>query len=160
MNEESTTEDWFSRGRRWEEEHQAYVEAWLEQQCGNGSEPGYDVGRFAAGCLLRIPEARGEGQAPGIRDREPFAWDAIDAYEILFCHTVHAGFGVFEAEDVLPLMGAFARYLGEQGVIGVVEHTGLQAEWDVWSARLLEVLHDGGWYREDGRRLLLEGCVG
>lgn len=146
----STTEDWFSRGKRWMEEHREYVEGWLEQQHGPAASFGQDLRGSAARSLLRIPEARAEGRAPGDPDREPYLWDEIDAYEILFGHVVHGGCGPDDAAEFLRLIGSFAAYLGEQGVIGRAEHLALHEEWPVWSRRLLEVWEDGGWYLADG----------
>lgn len=150
MNAADNTEDWFSRSARWVEEHRDYVEAWLEQQGGPAVMPGHDARRSATHSLLRIPEARAEGRAPGEPDREPYLWDEIDAYEILFCHVVHGGYGPDDPAEFLRLIGSFAAYLGEQGVIGPAEHVALHEQWPVWSQRLLEVWEDGGWYLADG----------
>ncbi len=150
VNAEHTTEDWFSRSARWMEDHQEHVEGWLQQHGGPAAFPGHDIRGFAARSLLRSPEARAEGPAPGEPDREPYLWDEIDAYEILFCHVVHGGHGLDDAAEFLRLMGSFAAYLGEQGVIGPAEHAALHQEWPVWSQRLLEVWEDGGWYLADG----------
>ncbi len=153
----STTEDWFSRSKRWSEDHQAYVEGWLEQHGGPAASLGHDIRASAAHSLLRIPEARAEGRAPGDPDREPYVWDEIDAYEILFCHVVHGGCGPDDAAEFLRLIGSFAAYLGEQGVIGRAEHLALQDEWPLWSQRLLEVWEEGGWYLADGTSFSREG---
>lgn len=153
----STTEDWFSRGKRWAEDHQGYVEGWLEQHGGPSASLGHDIRRSAARSLLRIPEARADGRAPGDPDREPYLWDEIDAYEILFCHVVHGGCGLDDAAEFLRLIGSFAAYLGEQGVIGRAEHLALHREWSTWSERLLEVWEDGGWYLADGTYFSPEG---
>lgn len=147
---DSTTEDCFPRGERWTEEHQEHLEGWLQQHGGPAALPGHDVRRSAARSLLRIPEARAEGRAPGDPDREPYLWDEIDAYEILFCHVVHGGHGLDDPSEFLRLIGSFGAYLGEQGVIGPAEHAALHEEWPVWSLRLLEVWEDGGWYLADG----------
>ena len=151
MKVADTTEDWFSRSARWMEEHQDHVEGWLEQQGAPAVSFGSDARRSATHSLLRIPEARAEGRAPGEPDREPYLWDEIDAYEILFCHVVHGGScGPGEPAEFLRLIGSFAAYLGEQGVIGPSEHAALHEEWPLWSQRLLEVWEDGGWYLADG----------
>lgn len=114
-----------------------------------------DIRRSAARMLVRIPEARGEGWAPGEPDREPYAWDEIDAYEILFCQVVHGG-GHGEPREYLRLIGSFANYLGEVGVIPTAEHAALQAEWALWSKRLVEVWDRDGWYLADGTHLTRE----
>ena len=150
VNAVDNTEDWFSRGARWMEEHQDYVDAWLVENGGPAAAAGHDVRRSAARSLLRIPEARAEGPAPGEPDREPYAWCEIDAYEILFCHVVHGGRGLYDAAEYLRLIGSFAAYHGEQGVIGPAEHAALHEEWPLWSKRLLEVWEHGGWYLADG----------
>lgn len=151
-----TTEDWLSRSRRWHAQHEPHVEAWLEHEGGAPCGPS-DPRRTAVWSLLRIPEARGEGRAPGDPVREPYVWDDLDAYEILFCHVVHGGYVDADPKELLRLIGSFAHHLGEAGVIPSREHEALQAEWAQWSQRLLEVWEHGGWYLPDATRLRPEG---
>lgn len=144
-------ETWLALGERWHAQHQHLVDAWVEQLAGPTPwEPGFDLHRFAARGLLRIPEARDEGRMPGEPEREPFAWDEIDAYEVLFCHVVHGRHPELDPREYLDLMGSFAAFLGTEGVIGLDEHAALQRDWAVWSQRLLQVWAQGGWYLADG----------
>lgn len=159
MDTPNTAETWLARGERWHCEHRELVDAWVEQVGGPTPwDLGYDAHRSAARELLRIPEARAEGTVPGEPQREPFVWDELDAYEVLFCHVVHGGpMGMAEPWEYLQLMGSFAAFLGEQGVIGLDEHAALRRDWPVWSQRLVEVWEEGGWYFADGTHRSPEG---
>ncbi|MBV1858187.1 MAG: hypothetical protein KUG77_07230 [Nannocystaceae bacterium] len=152
MDTSNTAETWLAHAERWHAQHQELVDAWVEQMGGPTPwEPGFDLHRFAARALVGVPEARAVGWAPGEPERESYVWDEIDAYEVLFIHVVHGGHpGDVDSSQYLKLLGSFATFLGEQGVIGRDEHVALQRDWAVWSQRLLEVWEHGGWYFADG----------
>jgi len=152
VNTTTTSETWSSRGERWHADHQAFVDAWLELLAA--SEPPEDddlmVRDFAASSLLRVPEVRGYIHLLGEPEREPLTWNAIDAYEILFQQIVYGGHPFIEPREYLRLIGSFAAYLGDIGIIPPREHAQLRAEWGVWSERLLQVWEGKGWYERDG----------
>jgi hypothetical protein len=137
-------------GQAWWDEHQVLVEAWIRGEYAAGLDQ-IDLAEHAASSLIRIPESRAEGHLPGEPIREPYCWDEIDAYEILFQQVVH---GVlmegWDPAEYVRLIGAFAAYLGERGVIPAAEHARLQEEYGLWAGRLLEVWANHGWYHRDG----------
>lgn len=152
----SEAESWLSRDEEWTHHHQAHIDGWLEGQQAASADAD-DVRGFAARTLIGIPAKRVVGRTPDEPDREPYTWDEIDAYEVLFQQVVYGGHPFVEAEAYLHFMGEFADYLGQLGVIAGAEHAALVADWEVWSSRVLEVWTQGGWYLRDGTHLPPDG---
>ena len=149
MTAASTTE---TAPKTWEETHQPHVEAWLERE---GLMPWSPHGAYhcAVDTLLQVPHWRGMARLPGEPEREPDSWEEIDAHEILFTFLVYGGPAGYDERTLVRLIGSFADYLGEVGVIPPAEHAAIQAEWSAWSEHLLDVWETGCWYERDGTRI-------
>lgn len=138
--------------QHWWDRHQPYAEAWLESRVRQG-EPHWEEAEHAVSTLLTTPVMRGWGRMPDEPERPWLSWEDIDAYEILFEFVIHGGvFGWYNVPAYLEAMRSFAAYLGERGLIARREHEQLQAEWDIWAARLIQVSKERGWYDRDGTR--------
>jgi len=155
MTAASTTE---TAPKTWEETHQPYAEAWLERE---GVPPWSPHGEHhsAVHILLQVPHWRDMGRLLGEPEREPDSWAEIDAHEILFTYLVYGGAAGQDARTLVRLIGSFADYLGEAGVIPPFEHAAIQAEWAAWSERLLDVWETGCWYERDGTRISPEALL-
>ena len=127
----------------WWTSHHALAEAWIREVLQRG-EARLELAMHAARLLLFVPTVR------FFNERAHYTWAEVDAYEVLFDHAEYLLGSTDAPETWLSLIGAFAAFLGEHGVIPPAEHARLVGEWSLWSDRLLEVWATGCWYERDG----------
>lgn len=129
--------------------------AWLRVRVAEGLTE-LEQAKHSAHCLVSTLTARAWGSAPGIPDREPYVWDEIDAYEVLFDNFAQGG-GVPEGWSlrvVVQEIRSFAAFLTERGLIPAELGATLDADFAVWIPRVLECFEDRRWwYRRNGRRV-------
>ena len=108
----------FSDGEAaWWAEQTPHALAWLGEVFAAGLSACPYLPRFAATCLLSVPEQRAMGTMPGQPRRTPYCWDEIDAHEVLYDYLAHIGGSDYEPEALLGSMQSFAAFLVRRGVI-------------------------------------------
>jgi hypothetical protein len=129
--------------------------AWLRVRVAEGLVE-VEQARHSAHCLLTTLTMRAMGSAPGIPDREPYVFDELDAYEVLFDYFGQGG-GAVEGWDerlIVEEIRSFAAFLTARGIIEAEHGAVLDADFAVWIPRLLQCFEDERWwYRRDGRRI-------